>query len=78
MTQFKAGDLIYWMGNPLAKFGSAAAFTVVPEANADFVPQGLDVFSAASLPLCVNTAYQVCSQRRTGTEGSYIDSRSAR
>jgi len=51
---------VYWMGNPLAQYGTAAEYSVVPVENADFV-QHTDVFSAAALPLVVNTAWQVGS-----------------
>uniref|UniRef100_A0A7S3QZ00 Enoyl reductase (ER) domain-containing protein n=1 Tax=Dunaliella tertiolecta TaxID=3047 RepID=A0A7S3QZ00_DUNTE len=56
-SKFKPGDLIYWMGSPLAKYGSAANITTVPEENAEFV-QHTDIISAAALPLVVNTAWQ--------------------
>jgi NADPH:quinone reductase-like Zn-dependent oxidoreductase len=58
-TQFKTGDLVFWMLNPLAKHGTAAEFTVVPEENVCPVPAGVDIFSASALPLVVNTAWQV-------------------
>ncbi|KAF5843840.1 hypothetical protein DUNSADRAFT_5077 [Dunaliella salina] len=56
-SKFKPGDLIYWMGLPLAKYGSAADITTIPEESADFVKH-TDIISAAALPLVVNTAWQ--------------------
>lgn len=57
-TQFRPGDAVFFYISPLAR-GTAAEFTVVPEAAACLVPSGTDLVEAAAVPLVACTAWQV-------------------
>jgi NADPH:quinone reductase-like Zn-dependent oxidoreductase len=63
--QFKKGDLVYFYLNPLAKFGTAAEFTLVPEDHACLLPKDTDIIAAAALPLVACTAWQVSAVHST-------------